>query len=338
MAITAFRRIQVGLETAASNGTKVDADTVLNGAMTMTPEVLWHRPVDENNSLAEFRRSVAVAHNAAGRFQGDASYEQLLQFLSMTLKGAISPTTPSTATNGRDWTFIPGQTATNAQDSFTFEYGDDTQAWTWTYVVATGMELGLALGGVVSLTADLIGRFPQKEAFTGSLAEPTTYNEVIGDGAKFFVDTTWANLGTTEFDSILAGGTIRLNSGLVPVRYADGLDANGQATFSTVIENRKSHTLDLAIILSSDSITQVYDAYVAGTDRAIRIVFDKADDSIEAGFNHELEIDMFGRFTSAPELSGERDGEDMVRVTFTSHEDASSNELSVRVRNDETAI
>lgn len=336
MALVAFRRIQVGLET--TRGTLVAADTVLNGTMTMTPEVIHHRPVDENNSLAEFRRSIPVAHNATIRFQGDASYEQILQFLSMTLKGSISPTTPSTATNARDWAFTPSQTASNAHDSFTFEYGDNTQEFESAFVVATGMELGLALGGVVSLTADLIGRFPQKSSFTGSLAEPTTYNEVIGDGAKFYIDTTWANAGNTEFAAILAGGTIRLNSGLVAVRYADGLDAQNQATFSTVIENRKSHTLDLDIIISSDSITQVYDAYVAGTDRSIRIVFDTAADSIESGFNHELEIDMFGRFTSPPELFGERDGEDMVRVTFTSHEDVSGNELSVRVRNDETAI
>lgn len=336
MSLVAFRRIQVGLE--STRGTLVAADTILNGTMTMTPEVLWHRPVDERNSLAEFRRSVAVAHNASMRFQGDASYEQILQFLSMALRGAITPTTPSTATNARDWTFTPSLTAVNTQDAFTFEYGDNTQEFESGFVVATSMELGLSLGGPVSLTADLIGRFPQKATFTGSLSEATTYNEVVSDGARLFIDTTWANAGTTEFNTTLAGGTIRLNSGIVPVRYADGLDTNGEATFSTVIENKRSHTMDLDIIVGTNGIAQVYDAYVAGTDRSIRIVIDAAADSIESSFNHELEIDMFGRFTSEPELFGERDGEDMFRVTFTSHDDGSGNELTVRVRNDETAI
>jgi hypothetical protein len=333
MGSTAFRRIQIGLE--STRGTAVAADTVLYGTMTMTPEVVYHRPVDEINSIAEFRRSVATQHNATMRFQGDALFEQIIQFLSMTLRGGISTTTPGTAS--RDWTFTPNIASANTQDSFTFEYGDNTQEWESAFVICSSMELQITMGEVVQLSADMFGRFAAKSSFTGSLAEGVV-NEVLADGARIFINTAWGDVGNTEFNTILAGGTIRLNSGVVPVRYADGLDTNGNATFSTVVENRRSHSMDLDIIANANGVAQVYDAFVANTNRAIRIVFDLAANSIESGYNHELEIDMFGKFTSPPELFGERDGENIMRVTFTSHDDGSGNEVKVRVRNSVTAI
>lgn len=342
MALETFRRIQVGLETV--RGTAVAADTKILGQLTMTPQQTIHAPRDEMNSLAEFSRDVVTAHGGQLRFQGDATYEQMLQFLSMCLIGGITPSTPIGATASRDWDFTPSLVQANTQDSFTIEYGDNTQFWETEFVVARSIELGLNLGDVMSMSVDMFGRFPRKTTVTGSIANPTV-TPVLSDGAKLFIDTTWANLGTTEFNAMLAGGVIRLNSGLMPVRYADGLDSNGRATFSAVAENRRSHSMDLDLIVSDDMIAQFYDAWTDRTDRAIRIVIDAAGDSIETGFNHELEIDMFGRFTSEPVIFGARDGENLVRVTFTSRDDrlisgpnSGGNELTVRIRNDTTAI
>ncbi len=335
MSLEAFRRIQIGLE--GTRGTAVAADTIMIGNLSLTPSMNIHRPTDERNSLAEFKRSVVTRHGATLRYTADATFEQILQFLSMTLKGGITATTPTGGTLPRDWAFTPSLTAVNTQDSFTFEYGDNTQAWETAFTVCSSMELGISMGEVLSLNADLFARQPQKVSFTGSLTDPTV-NEILCDGAKFFVDTTWANVGSTEFNAMLAGGTVRLNSGLTPVRYADGLDAQGEANFSTVSEGRRSHSMDLDLIVSSNFIAQAYDAWEAQTNRSIRVVFDLADDSIESSFNHELEIDMFGHFIAEPELFGERDGEDMVRMSFQSADDGLGNELSVRVRTGTTAI
>jgi hypothetical protein len=271
------------------------------------------------------------------RYQGDATFEQIIDFLAMTLVGGVTPTTPGGGTLPRDWTFTPDLEAANIQDSYTFEYGDDTQAWESAFVTCVSMDLGINLGAVVSLGAELVGRFAEKTTFTGSLTDPSV-EEVVGDGARFFLDTSWAGIGGTEYDAMLAGGSIRLNSGLVPVRYADGLDSNGRANFSTLIENKRSHGMDLDLIISSDMITNVYDKFASGTSAAIRIVFDLAANSIETSFNHELEIDMFGKFEGEPEIFGERDGENLVRMQFVSYDDGNGNELTVRVRNSLTAL
>jgi len=89
MALTAFRRIQIGKE--ATRGTGVAATKKLVGTLTMTPSITMHSPVDERNSLAEFRRDVPVAQGATLRFTGSAIYQQLVDFLGMALKGSVAP-------------------------------------------------------------------------------------------------------------------------------------------------------------------------------------------------------------------------------------------------------
>jgi len=155
---TAFRRIQAGLET--TRGTGVAADKRLYGTLTMTPEVSMHRPVDERNSLAEFSRSVVVGQMTRLRFEGDATYEQLIDFLSMAVKGAISPSVVETT--GRVWTFTPNTTSKNVQDSYTFEYGDDVQAWDCAFTICDNLELSFALGEVLQIRADLFAKFAAK--------------------------------------------------------------------------------------------------------------------------------------------------------------------------------
>ena len=136
----------------------------------------------------------------------------------------------------------------------------------------------------------------------------------------------------------MVGGSIRLNSGLVPARYMNGLSATGRINFSAVIEQKRSHSMDLDVVLTDNMVGDLYDAYTDETLKTIRIVFDEPASSIETGENHELEIDMVGKIVSPIDFLGSRDGENTFRVTFESFEDGSGNELSVRVRNAVTAI
>lgn len=317
---TAFRRIQVGLE--ATRGTAVAADKKLVGTLTMTPEVVWHRPVDERNSLAEFRRSIAVAQNSRLRYEADATYDQLIDILSMAVKGSITPSVVEIT--GRIWTFTPNTTSKNVQDSYTFEYGDDVQAWESAFVIAENMELSIPLNEVVTVRADLFAKFAAKTTFTAAISDPSL-TEIVANHAKIYIDGTWANLGTTQQAALLAGATIRLPTGVAPVKYADGsLDMSG------VSESRTHLEIDLDLISSTAFVTE-YDAYVAGTDRAIRI---ELTGPIAVGATpYKLTIDCFGRYVSAPELFGDRDGENMVRLALHSHEDSSGNHFEFAVTN-----
>lgn len=325
MGLEAFRRIQTGLE--ATRGTLVAADKKLYGSLTMTPEITYHRPMDERNSLAEFRRSVATAQRTTLRYEGDATYDQIVDFLSMALKGAITPTGPVVMSEAdRLWTFTPNLTSKNVQDSFTFEYGDDTQEFECGFVVCENLELSIALGEVLGLRADLFGKLAAKATFTGSISE-VAVTEIVANDVEIWIDGTYANLGTTLKATLLTGGSIRIATGLVPVKYADG-----SLDMSTVMEQRRHLEMDLDLAIGTDGITE-YDAYIANTDRAIRIKFTGAAIVGSASQVYALTIDAFGRYTSAPELFGTRDGENIMRLSFSSHEDGSGNEMSVTVMN-----
>lgn len=341
MGLEVFRKIISGKE--STRGTAVTGKTILHGGFQASPEVTWHRPTDERGSLAEFKRAVATAHQCTARFQGDALYDELQIWLSMCLKGGISPTTPTNGSLTRLWTFTPSLTSANTQDAFTFEFGDPDQNWKMPFGVCRGLEFGLSMGEVVSLSADIIGQFPAKMSgfsVASVSAENDDIREVRMDSAKIYINSTWGTLGNTGFLSSLAGGSISLNSGLTPVRYASGL-SSGLANWSTVIEQRRHSTMDLDLIVSDAMITQAYDALVAGTDRAIRIQFTESDNSIETvsgGYAHELTINMFGRFDGPITLLDTRDGENMFRVSLVTHEDDSGNEMSVTLRNDIPAL
>ena len=128
----------------------------------------------------------------------------------------------------------------------------------------------------------------------------------------------------------MAGGIVRLPTGLVPVKYADG-----SLDFSAISEQRRHMEMELDLIMGADAITE-YDAYIAGTTRVIRLEF--IGPIIELAIPYKLIIDITGKYTSPPEIVGERDGEDLIRLSISSFEDSNGNEMEIVVTNKETAL
>lgn len=328
MSSVAFRKIQIGLET--TSGTAVAADKKLTGTLTMTPDITRHRPTEDRGSLAEFRRAVETSQRTALRYQGDATFQQLVDLLLMGVKGGVTPTQPGTG-DAELWTFTPNLTSSNGQNAYTIEYGDDTQAWEAAFCMASSLELSFAMNGVVGLSADLFARFASKTSFTGALSDPTV-NEVVANKCKVWIDGAWANLGTTQKSNLVTRGVVRLPTGLTPVWKADG-----SLDFASVSEQRRHMEVELDMVVGSDFVTE-YDAYAAangGTTRALRLQFDgPAFESPDDGLNHYLRIDLTGKYMTAPQLLAEGEGENLVRMVLASHEDSSGNEFEIEVQND----
>jgi len=250
---TALKRIQIGLE--STRGTLVAADTVLLGALQYTDDRAFHMPEDEErNSLALLHRQTEIAKGTTLQFTGAVTFEQILQFLSMGVKGAITPTTPTNGVLTRDWTFLPTLTALNAPDSFTFEYGDDQQEYECGYVMAEQLELAFAMGEVGQLSANLFGKATAKSTFTGALSAPTV-EDVVSQTMKFYKDTSWANLGNTEKAAILANATIRIPTGFTKVPYGDGStewSTHGESKRAAEVEITLRHNADVVIPLVNE--------------------------------------------------------------------------------------
>lgn len=323
----AFRSIQIGKET--TNGTRVAATKKLIGTLQLTPSKGWHRPVDENNSLAEFRRAIAVSQMANIRYEGDITYQQLVDFLSMAVKGAIAPTTPGGGVNTRLWTFTPNLATKNVPDSFTFEYGDDSQEFESGFVICRDLELAVALNNTAMLRANMFAHYPVKSTFTGALSDPTVV-EIVANHVKVWVDGTWAALGTTLKSNFLSGATVRLTTGFNPVKHADGL-----LDFTKISESKRHLEISMDIVMGAGAVTE-YDAYEAGTDRAIRLKF--TGPIIEGALAYEFTVNAIGKYLSEPTIFGEKDGEDIISLTFGSHKDSSGNEFSLAVQNNIAAL
>ena len=326
---TAFRRIQVGRET--TNGTAVAADKTFYGTMTVSPQLTVYRPEDERNSLAQYYRSEAVGHAATARYASDCTAEQLTHFLSMCLcVESLSATSARTVA-----TFAPS-VAGNSQKAYTFEYGDNTQAWEMPGTQATSIELGLQMGSPVSMNVDLFSQFPVKTSFTSDPGD-LAVTPMVTDSGTFSLDTTWGNRGNTvkgdgAGEVQLAGGTIRLNSGLQQVRRLTTANTSGTYNPTHVVENRRSHSMDLDLIVTSGWVTDVYDAYVAQTSKVIQIKFTAPANGIESGHTQEVEVSMNGKFVSVNELFSDSEGDSMVRCTFESCDDGSGNEVEVKTK------
>lgn len=331
---TAFRKILIGRE--STYGTAVAATNILYGNLSVTPEMQIHMPQDERGSLAANHRSVGTGHSASLRFSSDATFEQILHLLSMTLKTEAK----SGSSAEKIYTFTPSLTSANDQKHYTFEYGDNEEQFESASVVCQSLEISVQAGGPLSVSANMIGHFPITTSFT-SLAVPTEdkNHTIISDSGVFTLDSAWGNLGNTPQDAtneaLFLGGSIRLNSGLTAQRNMTLDTYPGVQTAiynpTRLSQSRRSHSIDMDLVFTSGTASSVWAAYRDQTNKAVRLKWMDVTNSIETNKRRALTVDMHGRFTNVSELLSDSNGDSVLRVTFTSFEDTSGNELSVVV-------
>ena len=325
----ALRRIQVGLETV--RGTPVAADKILVGAITLTPHLELNEPEDEErNSLALTHQSEIVGQWTTMRFDANCRFQQIIDLLAMTLQGGVTPTTPGGGTNSRLWTFTPTLDALNVQDSYTFEVGDSQQEYECGFVVGESMELTYEFNQPIKISASLFGEYLAKSTFTGSLTIPTLESAITAK-TKLYIDSSWANLGTTQVTGTLGSARITLPSGLQRVWTGEGaLD------FSTVSENKRRAEIELLLVHNASGVAE-YDKYVS---RALNFVRLETEGSIiEGAIPYTLTVDMALRYNGDPNLRDQHMGLNAIRLTGASFEDPTSgNDFQVSVINQETAL
>ena len=227
------------------------------------------------------------------------------------------------------WNFSPQLEASNDQDSYTVEYGDDSQAWECPFVVCMDLDLSVTLDDIVKVRAGMVGREATRTSFTPSLDDEDV-TEVVANDLKIYIDDTWGAIGTAQKDSLLVGASIKLPSGLATTKYADG-----RKDFSNVRENSRHHELELEMTIGTDGLAEL-SAYDNQTLRAIRLQFEGP--AIESGYDNLLTVDMLGYYTSEPELFGVKNGENVYRLTLSSIGVGSDEELAVQVQNSISTI
>lgn len=303
MGLTAFRRIQLGKETAP--GTAVPATAKLMGFNLKAPlaDRQIVQPEEERGSLAGAFRSYTQSVGWTGAtLSGDATFEDILYLLAMAIKGGVVPTGTGTA---KTWAFEPSLTAANNPDTFTLEFGDDTQAYEAEYVLATSLEISGGVGQALKCSANLVGRQLTATTFTPALADRVV-ESALAAKTNLYLDDSGGMIGTTLVPSTLLDWTWRLPEHFVTIAH------QGSLYFTAVREQKMKPTLEMTVEFNT-GVAALRAKYLAETRQLVRL---KAEGSeVETGTKKSLSIDGAYKIIDLDVLD-ERNGADIVKLTL----------------------
>jgi len=314
MGLTAFRRIQVGKETTP--GTAVAATAKLMGMTLKAPlgDRRIVQPEEERGSLAGAFRSYTQAIGWEGAtLSGDATFEDILYLLAMAVEGGVTPSGLGTA---KTWTFSPSLTSANSPDTFTLEFGDDTQAYEVEYVLATGLEISGGVGQALKCSANLVGRQITPTTFTPSLVDRNVESALAGK-TSLYMDDAGGTIGTTAKAATLLDWTWRLPEHFATIAH------QGSLYFTAVREQRMKPTLEMTVEFNA-GVAALRTKYASETAQLVRI--EAVGGLIETGTNKKLTIDGAYKIVDFDVLD-ERNGADIVKLTLHGEYDATYGKL-----------
>jgi hypothetical protein len=167
-----FRKNQRGKETA--RGTAVAATARWIGDMTLKEiEGLYLPPFPYGVLSNNYSPGFVVAKGAELAYASALTFEEIVDFLIMSLKGGVTPTG---AGADKTWTFTHSPTADPAPTTFTVELGNTDGSTAYgrkaEYIFATKLGISAGIDDEMKLTADLVGRQVADATVTGSLGVP----------------------------------------------------------------------------------------------------------------------------------------------------------------------
>src|SRR5262245_12586925 len=272
------------------------------------------------NSRANVRGFTSGPDLVGGTARVDMSPEELIEWLLITVQGAVTPTIPGGATLARLWTFTPSN---GLPDSATFRYNDGAQVFIGAGMYGQSITFAGSADGESTAEVELFGKSLVTGALTGGLAERTP-EFLEGWQANCYIDAFGGTPGTTVVVA-LTDWNVVLGNNLTRKYYADNdraankvpigvLDATAQLTFEA------SEPASLTEVTNGNK----------DTPRLVRLEFLGPQNGIETGQRRFLTIDLPGNWAS-PSLSNEGDGTREYQFTLQAKYDA-TNAFMARIR------
>jgi hypothetical protein len=202
--------------------------------------------------------------------------------------------------------FAPSWTAANTPKSITLEVGDDTQAYEIEYVMAQEYRLSCTIPqdegeSPVSMEVDYFGRQVTAAAFTAAISIPTV-EPVIGKQSRFYLDATWANVGTTEKTGVLRAWDLTFRTGVHPQLHAGAnkyFDTYGEGVFDWILQ------LTFTKNATADAL---FDLFMADPQALAVARLEVEGSQIGTGDNHKMSWDFSGHWEAhQPNASVDRD-------------------------------
>ncbi len=305
-------KFQAGKET--TRGTPVATNTVLLGQVgELTPDRKPTFPDEHIGLRAQSMRSIVHQYQVKDTFKCANAYYQLLPLLlGCGLKGGVTPTETTPGQADYAWNQSPSLTAANSPNSMTVQKGDDTQVYQADYAMIERLRLSWQVSqgmeaSPVALEADFFARHWTPISAFDTVALPTV-EDINGKFSRFYLNTAWASVGTTEKTNILRGGDIEFLTGVMP-------DYSGSASkdFNTHVESNPEAMAQFTFTGGSDA-DAIWDAFQAQTFQVIRVAF--LGSQLGSGAVHSLKIDIGGYWEDVRPIGAQENGQNLHKAVF----------------------
>lgn len=290
---------------------------VLCNFLRFTPQSEFYRPPVVRGLIQRNRGfETAVKRWTRWAAEGPANYEQLQNWLS----GAVVDVASPTGVGPYVWTHTRNPAAIPTLATYTLERretdGSTPIDHVWHYAMVEKLKLSFVDGGPLMFSAEGFARRLQTgETRTASLALPTP--EIPpAPLSRVWVDSTWANLGTTQVSSQVLRADVEFNTGAYPIWTSDNR-SDLDFTLHGINQDQVFMTAKLVLLLGAQYATERA-AAEAGTLRAVRVQFDGTS-------SRQLQIDFLGKY-DLPELFefGDENGQKIVELNLVESTDGTN--------------
>lgn len=328
-----FSQLQYGRET--TRGTAVAATKrFIGGQVGAVSTDRSPARVEENIGVrsAGYRKTVDQYLVKESLAMGNGYFQGLPVLFGCGLKGSVTPVEQTVDQADYLWDFTPSMASgvSNAPDSLTLEKGDDQQAFEAEYVMferirISGKVAQGAEAAPVSVEADYFGRQWTATTFTGSIALPsvTSLNAKL---AQIYLDSAWANLGTTELAGILRNFDVDILTGLHPK-----FSGSGNKYFTGYAEGVIGAQVTLTLEGGS-AADALWDIFHADSQSTQFLQLKLSGPQLGSGLAHALKINLAGSWDEVIPLASEDRGNNLHTAVFTSlYDPTSAHEVGVQV-------
>lgn len=308
MGTAVLRKIQYGKESV--HGTAVAATKLLPASV---PPIAADRkptyPRENVGVLADASRAYISGRLVRDKLSWDSSYFQLLPLLfSCGVRGGLTPTETTPGQGDYAWVFTPNMDGTsNEQDSITLERGGNDFMVKTEYVMFDSIKISGEVnqeGGdsTQKIEVSYFGRQNTAASFTAGLSIPTL-TPINAKLTRLFIDSAWADVGTTEKTLTLRAYDIEIATGLHPKFHGSGneyFDNHGEGPMGIVA----AFTFE-----GNANSAAIYAAHLAQSLQVVRLK--TVGPQIGAGTSFLQQLDFSGTWEEVIPLASESNGNDL---------------------------
>lgn len=313
-----LRRVQLGLET--DKGTAVAATTMWRGPGEFRSGVEVVTPDEDVGYLVPVDRGYIPKYEPDFDLQETpATFEQLPYPFSAGVADVVSGSANGGTTNGYKYAYTVATTAQPTVKAYTFEGGDNQQAYEYEYSVCREINLRGAPGEAVMMNSIWFPRQESKTTFTAELTPPTV-EEILFQKGKLYCDAVNGTLGGTQLTNTWLGFDLKIVTGMIPVFSGDGnLYYSFDKHTGAMISGSMTFEHDAVGVARKDDL-------VALTTRKFRMLFLGSALTGTGGTfaNKALQLDFAAKMITVDPI-GEVNGNDILKLNFEARYNATAN-------------